>query len=151
MVGLLNKKLNYAYDHQLSFIFGKKNIKYYLTKKTYCFHANKNSISNFFTQQYRIAKYHTKLSLTMPKQALAGDEISPSSLLLQPLALALTIILLFFSPLWSLIPLILLILLNQQFIFYLFLKGHLFFIIPAIFLIIIKNIAWIFGFAAGLF
>lgn len=145
----LDESLDYAYDHQLSFQLKKKGIFFFLTKKTFCHHINKGGLANFFMQQYRIAKYHALLSREMKKEALTGDEISPSYLILQPIFLFISIILLPFSLWASAAFLILVLLLNYYFIFYVA-KTYFFYLPVAVALIIIKNLAWIFGAPAGL-
>lgn len=145
----LDETLDYAYDHQLSFQLKKNGIFFFLTKKTFCHHINKGGLVNFFMQQYKIAKYHALLSREMKKEALAGDEISPSYLILQPIFLFISIILLPFSLWASTAFLILVLLLNYYFIFYVA-KTYFFYLPVAVALIIIKNLAWIFGAPAGL-
>ena len=145
----LDESLDYAYDHQLSFQLKQKGILFFLTKKTSCHHVNKGGLVNFFRQQYRIAKYHALLSKNMKKEALAGDEISPSYLILQPIFLFISIILLPFSLWFSLIFLIFVLSLNYYFIFYVA-KTYFFYLPVAVALVIIKNLAWIFGAPVGL-
>lgn len=145
----LNEDLDYAYDHELSFQLNNNRIFFNLTKKTSCEHVNKNGFFKFFMQQYKIAKYHTFLSKKMPKRAIAGDEISPNYLLLQPIALILSLIFIFFNY-WIAVTFILcMILLNWYYLVYC-IKRNLLFIFPVVVLIILKNLAWVCGAFIGI-
>lgn len=147
----LNEGLKYAYDHDLSFQLNKKNILFYLTKETSCTHANKGSLYSFSVQQYRIAKYHTVLSKKMPRQAIFGDEISPSLFALQPPVFLAAILFLFFNAYISLVLFIfLLCILNGYFLLYLIRKKYFLYLLPAIVLVVVRNIAWILGVIAGI-
>lgn len=145
----LNEKLKYAYDHELSFLFKNRNIRYFFTNETYCYHLNKSGIWNYFLQQYKIAKYHTILSKMMPKEALNGDEISPSYFVLQPVLLILLFFLIAFAPLYSIIPLAGYLLINIDYLKYCFIKKPIL-ALEAFFLTIIKNLAWICGLPMGI-
>lgn len=146
----LNEDLKYAYDHELSFQLKRNGILFYLTKETYCHHLNKNGLIGYTIQQYRIAKYHLMLSKRMKDEAKAGDEISPNSLLLQPIFMTLGIALLFFSLPLGIISLFIVIALNSKFIVYSS-RRNLFYLPLIILMILIKNIAWIAGAGTGLF
>lgn len=145
----LDETLDYAYDHQLSFQLKKKGVFFFLTKKTFCHHVNKGGLLNFFRQQYKIAKHHTFLSKSMKKEALEGDEISPSYLVLQPVFLFLSIIFLFINSWLSVALLIGVLLLNIHFLIYV-IKKYLIYLPVAVALIIIKNLAWLLGVPVGL-
>lgn len=146
-----NEKLLYAYDSQLSFWLSARDIKFYLTRLTHCYHGNKSTLKNYLNQQFQIAANHTALSKNIPRQALKGSEISPGYLIWQlPLTLFM-IIFLFFNYYWSLVFFILILLLNSQYLIYLNKKSPYGLIFPAILLILLRNIAWIFGFGIGLF
>lgn len=144
----LNENLFYSYDHELSFQLSAKGIFFVLTKKTSCEHLNKSGFYKYFLQQYNIAKYHIILSKTMPKQAVLGDEISPNYLLLQPLALILSLVFLLINYKISVIIIFFMIILNWKFLIY-GSKKNILFIFPIIMLILLKNIAWIFGAFVG--
>lgn len=144
----LNEDLDYAYDHELSFQLKTNGIFFYLTKKTNCEHINKSGFFKYFLQQYKIAKYHSFLSKKMPKQALKGDEISPNILLLQPIALILSLIFLFINYLISIFFILCMIILNWKFLYY-SARKNLLFIFPVILLILLKNIAWVCGAFVG--
>jgi len=147
----LNEELKYAYDHDLSFQLSKKKILFYLTKKTSCTHANKNGLYGFFTQQFKISKYHTILAKKMPREAIFGDEISPSLFALQPVIFLAIILFLFFNPYISLVLFIFLIFfLNGYFLLYLIRKEYFLYLLPAIVLVLIRNIAWLLGAVAGI-
>lgn len=145
----LDESLDYAYDHQLSFQLKKNGIFFFLTKRTFCHHVNKGGLLNFFRQQYKIAKHHAFLSKSMKKEALQGDEISPSYLLLQPVFLSMSALFLFFNFWVSAVFLAGLLLLNIHFIIYVG-KKYFFYLPVAFVLVILKNLAWIFGAPAGL-
>lgn len=145
----LDESLDYAYDHQLSFQLKKNNVFFFLTKKTSCHHVNKGGLLNFFRQQYKISKYHAFLSKGMKKEALQGDEISPSYLLLQPVFLSFSILFLLFNFWISIAFLIGVFILNIHFLIYVA-KKYFFYLPVAFALIILKNLAWVFGAPAGL-
>lgn len=144
----LNEELNYAYDHELSFQLRTNQIIFHLTKKTGCEHVNKSGFLRYFNQQYKIAKYHSFLSKKMPKQAAKGDEMSPNTLLLQPLALVFSLLCIFINFWVSIALIIFIMLLNFNFLSYSF-KKNILFIFPVMLLIILKNIAWICGAFVG--
>lgn len=144
----LNEDLDYAYDHELSFQLKTNGVFFNLTKKTNCEHINKSGFFKYFLQQYKISKYHSFLSKKMPKQALKGDEISPISLLLQPLALILSLVFLLINYKVSVIIIFFMIFLNWKFLIY-GSRKNISFVFPIIMLILLKNIAWIFGAFVG--
>ena len=147
----LNEELKYAYDHDLSFQLNKKKILFYLTKKTSCTHANKSGLYGFFVQQFKISKYHTMLAKKMPREAIFGDEISPSLFALQPLIFLAAILFFFFNPYISLVLFIFLVFfLNGYFLLYLIRKEYFLYLLPAIILVLIRNIAWLFGVLGGI-
>lgn len=145
----LDEKLSYAYDHQLSFQLRQNNIPIYLTKKTYCSHANKSGFYKFFIQQFKIAKHHLTLSKKMPREAIKGDEISPSYLIIQPTLMIMSVILLFIYPLLSMLFIVLLAFFNFNSLKYV-MKLRFSYLFILFLLIIIKNIAWIIGSVVGL-
>lgn len=145
----LDESLDYAYDHQLSFQLKKENVFFFLTKKTFCHHVNKGGLLNFFKQQFKIAKYHAFLSKKMKKEALQGDEISPNYLILQPIFLFFSVIFLFFNLWVSAIFFIVILFLNVYFIIYV-IKKYFFYFPMTLFLIVIKNLAWICGACVGI-
>ena len=146
---VFDENLYYAYDHQLSFYLKRNDIKFYLSKKTSCHHGNKNSLKNYLLQQYNITKNHTVLAKKMPREALGGDEISPNYLILQPPLTLLMLGALFYSSIWALGFFLLILLLNHKFLIYLNKKSKNLLFLPAIGLIILRNLTWIFGFTAG--
>ncbi len=146
----LNPSLSYAYDHELSFLLKRAGIFFYLTKKTFCHHVNKGGLVNYFIQQYKIAKYHLILSRKMKSQALEGDEISPSYLIAQPIALFLAAVFFPFNAFLSLGLLLVIFFLNYNFLSFVLKKSWA--NIPlALIMLIIKNLAWIIGAFAGVF
>ncbi|MCL5406972.1 MAG: glycosyltransferase [Patescibacteria group bacterium] len=146
-----NENLFYAYDHQLSFYLKQNGIKFYLTRKTYCYHGNKNSLKKYLIQQYQMTKNHTVLAKSMRQEALSGDEISPSYLILQPIFTLSFLVFIFIRIEWAFVLLAAILLLNYQFLIYLQKKSIYWFLFPAIGLIVLRNIVWVVGFTNGLF
>lgn len=145
-----DENLMYAYDHQLSFWLGRENIKFFLTRKTFCHHGNKNSFKNYLLQQYQIGVNHTVLSMNMPKEASRGSEISPVSLILQLPLTTLIIALLFINYFWALGFIILFLISNSRYLIYLNHQKPFGLIFLAILLIFSRNIVWIFAFIMGI-
>jgi glycosyltransferase involved in cell wall biosynthesis len=145
----LNEHLEYAYDHQLSFILRSKGFQFYLTKETSCEHGNAKNLVGFFEQQFKIAKYHTRLAKKMPKEAMEGDEISPNYLILQPIAVFGILSSAFFSYQLALLFLGFLLFLNNYYLTYLLKKKLALYLLPATWLIILKNFAWLIGAVSG--
>lgn len=145
----LNEKLKYAYDHELSFQLKRNGIFFYLTRDTFCHHLNKSGLPGYVSQQYKVAKYHFYLSKQMKAEAKEGDEISPSSLILQPICTFFGILLLFFTPILGITLLCTVIILNMNFVIY-GVKRNFFYLPVIILIIFLKNIAWIAGSVEGL-
>ena len=147
---VFDENLYYAYDHQLSFYLKRNHIKFYLSKKTSCYHGNKNSLKNYLLQQYNITKNHTVLAKKMPREALGGDEISPNYLILQPPLTLLMFGAMFYNLNWALVFFVIILFLNHKFLIYLNKKTKTLLLLPAIGLIILRNLMWTFGFMKGL-
>ncbi len=146
----LDESLDYAYDHHLSFQLRQQKIQFYLAKNTYCRHGNKSSLAGFFIQQFKIAYHHFHLARQMPKEALEGDEISPSYIIFQPIVLIGAIGMAFIYWPVSVFLLGVLIILNFYQLNYIRRKIGFEYLLPVIVLIVIKNSAWILGFGLGL-
>lgn len=145
-----DESLAYAYDHQLSFYLQRKKVPFFLTKKTNCRHRNKNSLFGYIYQQYAIASYHFLLARYMPKEAVRGDSISPSSNIFQPPLTLIFLASLFINWEVATISLGLLILLNFRFLQYLVSKKHVNLIPLSLGLLILRNLAWSAGLIASI-